>query len=136
MSRSFGVENKATKHAQIRPTVRDLEWAAGFIEGEGCFSRLGDSEVVSVSQIEKEPVEKLLQLFGGSLNQRRDEWATHKRKHPIWVWRACGSRARGVMMTLYPLLAKRRQSQIKRAMNVKQPIDTGGSRLTTAAAAA
>jgi hypothetical protein len=51
----------------------DIAWAAGFIDGEGCFSiyrrRRRDRPTylvgVSVSQVKREPLDRLQSLFGG-----------------------------------------------------------------------
>lgn len=91
------------------PTVRDLEWAAGFIEGEGSFF----TSRIEVGQVHKPPVERLQQLFGGSLVARK---ASNPKHSDFWCWRACGARGRGVMMTLYTLLSPKRQSQIRKVM--------------------
>ena len=92
--------------------MRDLGWAAGFLEGEGSFNRRG-CERVSAVQVNKEPVDRLLALFGGATVQ-------YERKHPVWKptwqWYISGSRARGVMMTLFPLLSHKRQDQIRHAI--------------------
>ena|ERR1051325_7267258 len=107
-----GLERKATRRAIVPCSIRDLEWSAGFIEGEGSFTK-GNSgtEIVRVAQVDREPVAKLLSLFGGALKQY------HRGKvNPQWIWSVCGARARGVALTLFPLLSLRRQGQIRRAI--------------------
>lgn len=49
--------------------VRDLHWAAGFLEGEGCFHFSKARHLhVSVAQVNKEPLDRLRNIFrGGSL---------------------------------------------------------------------
>lgn len=104
---------KATKS----PTSRDLEWAAGFLEGEGSFlynhnrktlsngrkKDTGTQEVSATQVHTSEPLNKLQALFGGTV--RGEDW------------RVTGPRARGVMMTLYPLVSSRRKEQIRRALS-------------------
>lgn len=103
----------SAQKASVHPTIRDLEWAAGFIEGEGCFStncgRQG-SEQVDVAQVQQEPLERLQRLFGGRISVMRQ--ATKTRAAPLWHWRISGPRARGVSYTLYTLLSTRRKHQI------------------------
>ena len=113
-----GTERPNTKRATLKPTIKDLYWAAGFVEGEGSFS--SDSRV-SVVQVNPEPVERLLALFGGALKQyQKRQGAIHKTPpSPVWTWYASGGRARGIMMTLYPLLSKKRQNQICSALLLK-----------------
>lgn len=103
--------------ACISPTSRDLEWAAGFMEGEGCFTcvRPGGNARANAAQVNKEPVQRLQNMFGGSLTL----YAPRNSKHSeIWRWQVCGARARGVMMTLYSLLSVRRKQQIRRALGL------------------
>jgi len=99
------------------PTLRDLEWAAGFLEGEGSFShQLGHSEAIYCRQVNPEPIHKLQDLFGGVIAQRLpgDRFG----KQVQLEWHITGARARGVMMTLYPLLSKRRKEQVKKALAI------------------
>jgi hypothetical protein len=108
-----GVENQSTAKSTVSPTLRDIAWAAGFLEGEGSFVRRGVSTVVSAGQVNKEPVQRMLELFGGSLN-------SYDREPPnaptFWTWLAAGARGRGVAMTVYPFLSARRQRQVRDAL--------------------
>lgn len=107
-----GIENKTTKHAIRRPTMRNLAWAAGFLEGEGSFHQAarGRSTIASAAQVNGEPVQQLMALFGGSAKQYP------LRDGLIWKWSAHGARARGIAMTLFPLMSARRQEQIRHAL--------------------
>jgi hypothetical protein len=91
-------------------STRDLEWAAGFIDGEGCFyvcKRTGVMRV-TVAQNDRWPLDKLTTLFGGAITPAK----TPKGK-PSWQWHLVGSRGAGLIMTLYPLMSPRRQEKIK-----------------------
>lgn len=107
MSGHFGFQKHSTPRATVTPTVRDLEWAAGFLEGEGSFSPSARSHRVAASQNTREPLERLQRLFGGSI-------CANTTTNNVLVWQTYGSRARGVAFTLYPLLSMRRQAQINR----------------------
>ena len=110
-----GVENKTTAHATRVVTVRDLEWAAGFMEGEGCFhkgSGVAGNIIVSAVQVNKEPIQRIADLFGGTLKQY-----TYRKTRLLWKWSAHGGRARGIALTLYSLLSERRQGQIRNAIS-------------------
>lgn len=111
----LGHEGKNTKKASVRVTTRALEWAAGFLEGEGCFAGANRCVRVSAVQVNKEPLNKLLALFGGALSLRQPKPTRHYINKPIWSWYISGSRARGVALTLYLLLSEKRQGQIRRA---------------------
>jgi len=101
------------------PSLRDLEWAAGFLEGEGHFR----SSRVEAKQISTtEPLERLLAIFGGhvetfSMEYRRQQGG---KANDGSIWGVGGARARGVMMTLFPLLSTRRKAQIRGALTWQQ----------------
>lgn len=105
------LHSKTSVAATRSPTINDLYWAAGFMEGEGSFIRARNSQYVCAPQRDGEPAKKMLALFGGTLRHR----ATDKRWPDkfYWDWRAYGARARGIMLTLYPLMSARRQAQIR-----------------------
>lgn len=104
----LGKEWATTLAAKQLPTTADLNWAAGFLEGEASFSK----GRIHVSQVNPQPLIKLLRLFGGTRTSPRQRAAGK----PIGDWRASGSRARGVMMTLYHLMSAVRQAQIRNAL--------------------
>ena len=109
---------KTTPKAAISPTARDLEWAAGFLEGEGSFTmgkpgqRIGQR--VMAVQVNPEPLLRLQRLFGGGFSPIRRQ---RSEQQEAFAWRVCGARARGVMMTLYLLLSQRRREQIRVALS-------------------
>ena len=110
-----GKERIGTGKATVSPTTRDLEWAAGFLEGEGCFSKSHASAI----QVNPEPIGRLMKLFGGSvlIRWRGKDTRGYKRQEAR-VWSTSGARARGVMMTLYSLLTEKRKGQIREALGV------------------
>lgn len=122
MGRPMGASGSSPHEATVTPTTRDLYWAAGFLEGEGYFGHTGGSEVVRAPQVNPEPVERLLKLFGGrvTLNKRKTPAGNDTQ---YWVWQVSGARARGVMMTLYSLLSNKRQAQIETASPRRQTVN-------------
>jgi hypothetical protein len=114
MSGHLGTIKKATPTATRRPTLRDLEWAAGFLEGEGSIDRNGNPphgvECIKGTQIQRAPLERLSGCFGGRIYARLTPG-----KRRIYVWQATGARARGIMLTLFVLMSPRRKAQIRRA---------------------
>lgn len=67
----------------------DVAWAAGFFEGEGCLSIIfnnlgGFGGYVSAWQNAREPLDKLVELFGGKVYPRRQGrsyvWELHCKK--------------------------------------------------------
>lgn len=99
--------------AKETPSLADLHWIAGFTEGEGSFGFYGGTECVQVSQVDTEPLAKLKRLLGGSVNMKDEPRGNRQQS---FSWMATGARARGVMLTLYPLLSLRRQEQIAKAL--------------------
>lgn len=105
---TLGWEKKGTPKATISPTLRQIEWAAGFLEGEGTFEKCR----VRASQKQKEPLTRLKKYFGGTITINAYDYL-----EPIYRWNISGSRARGVMLTLYRLMSPRRQKQIRKGLN-------------------
>jgi hypothetical protein len=98
------------------PTSLDIAWAAGFIEGEGGFAKNG---VMSVVQMNPDPLIKLLIIFGGRVYARKQ---SAKRligtdSTNIWCWEISGPRGRGVAMTIYKFMSDKRKEQIKRCLS-------------------
>jgi hypothetical protein len=100
---------ETTPKATLTPRTVDLYWAAGFLEGEGCFRAADRTEEAYASQVDPEPLYRLQLLFGGRIQLRTN-------RRPIYEWQVHGARARGVMMTLYSLLSARRRGQIRQAL--------------------
>lgn len=100
-------------------TIRliDLYWAAGFLEGEGCFSPGGtnrDQPHINASQVHKEPLEKLQRILGyGNITWRKPR----KNTNGCWIWTITGRKAAAVQMTLYSMLSSRRQAKIKEILD-------------------
>ena len=97
------------------PTNEDMAWTAGFVEGEGYFEKakncsVGFGQKVAVDQVQKEPLEKLQALFGGSLTVR------NRTTGDIWVWSLSGPPARQFLTTILPRMSTRRKQQITKVL--------------------
>lgn len=93
--------------------VKDIAWAAGFLEGEACFSFNGTPGVYA-NQVSREPLDRLRELFGGTIawcKAQREGWSAQ------WNWFITGKRAAGLMMTVYALMSSRRQARITEHLN-------------------
>lgn len=113
----IGYQKKNTPIATQSPTLRDLEWAAGFCEGEACFGWNGSTERVALAQADNlDVLEKMQKLFGGTLTNKLIPNKNLPNARPQKVWSVTGSRARGFMMTIYYLMGNRRKEQIKKAL--------------------
>ena len=102
--------------------IRELYWAAGFLEGEGWFGYkiqhtksnyfVGTYKINAV-QVQREPLERLQRLLGGKIWLIRRQNPKH---NDIWSWEQWGVNALGAMYTLYTLMSPKRQDQIKQAI--------------------
>lgn len=90
-------------------SIKDIYWIAGFLEGEGSFGAGYRPCVVTATQVEKEPIERLHSLLGGVID-------TYSRKavtgNIYYRWRLQSIRAISLMMTLYSLMSPKRKRQI------------------------
>ncbi len=91
-----------------------LAWAAGFMEGEGSFVTQSNSPKVSAAQVQREPLDRLRAMFGGTITSRYTNGFSDKQ---IWVWSIKARRSAEVMMTLYVLMSPRRQDQIANSLS-------------------
>lgn len=90
----------------------DAAWAAGFYEGEGCASINRPRGVphlrITITQVNREPLERLLALFGGCITRKSKE-------QECWLWQASGRRAELFAETIWRWLSDRRRAQIEKA---------------------
>ena len=103
--------------ACIKPTIQDIAFIAGFLEGDGYFGQHRTTVTVSVIQKQKWPLEYLQQFLGGTLGLETKQHGLSKGKS-YHMWRVTGARARGLMMTVYKFMSPERQSKIRRALYV------------------
>lgn len=112
-------ERKETPHAAHKVTTTDLYWAAGFLDGEGSFSFKrtvnGGGQTVMASQRAKELPLRLQKMFGGGIHKHTSRLGK-KVYGNAYLWYVSGARARGVMLTLYALLSKKRQKAIRKSL--------------------
>lgn len=91
--------------------MRDLYWAAGFIEGEGCFHLVAGTQAgIMVSQKTIGPLERLQKIFHCGTIYRQPKGQLQ--------WRVYSRRAIAIMMTLYSLMSKRRQQKIEEILTI------------------
>lgn len=81
-----------------------VAWAAGFLDGEGCFtiSRTSNPRQltprVTAAQIVRTPLDRLVDLFNGSVSTRPPPKGNRRQE---WRWELCGATA---MTHALPLL--------------------------------
>lgn len=93
-ARTDSREWSTTAKAEVEPTLEDIAWAAGYLEGEGTFNW----QKVVVYQVNREPQDRMLRLFGGSIRPS----SRVAGKQPGFIWQACGARGRALMRVVYP----------------------------------
>ena len=103
---------EATEH----PTTRDIAWAAGVFEGEGCVSFERGSARAHVAQKDEWLLERLRALFGGTIGKRIHVVTPLGKPTERSDWKISGARARGFLMTIYVFLSPRRQAAIREAL--------------------
>lgn len=94
-------------------TAECAAWAAGYLEGEGSFRHDGKSIQVRCDSTDREPIMRLIALFGGGLSDGVTITSTGK---PVYRWGANGDKARRAMAAIYHLMSPRRQAAIDRAL--------------------
>lgn len=94
-------------------TPRELEWTAGFLEGEGTFRfNAPRNPLVTASQVQREPLDRLQAAFGGQIYLVHNRQMRAKGWTPCHRWILTGSAAAGLGLTLYQLMSPRRREQI------------------------
>jgi len=93
--------------------LNELYWIAGFLEGEGSFTRCGGTIAVNASQVQREPLDRLQKLLSGSINRyMRDEI----KGFFYYRWQIYGIKAEELMKILFPIMSPKRQNQISLAL--------------------
>ncbi len=96
----------------------DLAWAAGFIDGEGSITitprqkkqALCFGLALTVGNTVKEPLDRLVSLFGGHLYSQPPHGLGRRE---MWIWRVTGRDAQPVLKALHGHLSvKQRQATI------------------------
>jgi len=94
--------------------VKDLYWAAGFLEGEGCFHS-GGRISIRAAQVQPDPLYRLQTALGGNVTGPYQK--PNPKHQAFYDWNLNGCHAVAVMMTLYAILSPKRQESICRAID-------------------
>lgn len=95
-----------------RLSVREIAWVAGLLEGEGCFQNHPTQVTprVVLSMSDRDTVEKYATIVGATAKILIRDFTAKK---TAFVCTISGRLAVGWMMTIFPLMSKRRQGKIK-----------------------
>ncbi len=117
----MGVQQRRTPKATEHPTIKQIAWAAGFLEGEGSFSRArrkNTTETVQAVQVNYTPLGRMARWFGGKVRVSNRSILPNTKR--LYVWSVNGARARGIMLTIVSLMSPKRQKQIWRALDLSR----------------
>lgn len=106
-------------------TEQELYWLAGLLEGEGSFM-LGPPSApnkvsIALSMTDEDVVARVASIWGITYNNVRREYYERMGWRPAFFVHLRGKRAVELMQRLLPLMGKRRQEQIKRALASYNP---------------
>lgn len=104
----------------------DLAWAAGFLDGDGCYhvtkrtNRAGNkvhSLTISAAQSDPRPLEKLAHIAdAGNVNGPYVHTTDPLRKLPTYQWRLSGKRAMAFVDELWPYIGEPKREQVQRCL--------------------
>jgi hypothetical protein len=105
------------KRPRAQLSLRNIEWIAGLLEGEGCFS-LTPSRPGSASIVLGMTDHDVVQRFAGHLGckvrtTQPGNTALGKKRKPVYLTTVASTKAVGLMMTIYPLMGFRRKTRIR-----------------------
>lgn len=108
-----------------------LNWLAGFLEGEGSFAKCGRTISIQATQVNPEPILKIYLMCGGNIYTFSKPEIKSSSKGIYQRWDLYGPSALVLMKALYPLMSKKRQYQIDGALTfyktLPHPGKKGGS---------
>lgn len=81
--------------------IQELAWAAGFIDGEGCFSTDSTTLNLRAYNTYKPAILRLQEMFGGNVNTRSRPKESYKQ---MWIWSVGTLQAKPVIEAILPFL--------------------------------
>ncbi len=87
----------------------DIYWLAGLLEGEGFFGNGGHSPALIVQMTDEDVIRRARLVLGaGSVVEQRAQAG----RKPVWRLSLYGQPAIDWMVSLYPIMGRRRQGRI------------------------
>src|SRR5215475_6316601 len=96
------------------PTLLEIAWLAGLLEGEGSF--LINRGVIALQSTDKDIVWKMADILGVPRSRRFWQPGRKASYKKVYYCRVAGYRGMGWMMTLYPFMGERRQATIRKCL--------------------
>ena len=113
------------------PTVQEIAWLAGLVDGEGSFGKQSRraapyNPAITLTMTDVDVVERAARIMGdvAHVMPRDLQWpASYKTP---WTVRLTGRRAAAWLMTLYPLMCARRQERFREILIrwIRRPVTT------------
>jgi hypothetical protein len=102
----------------VRAKSTDIAWAAGLIEGEGCFTVHSKKHpYLLLDMCDKDVIERLHSIF--PYGNVRGPYLSKKPNHkPRWRFDAFGPKCRRIILDIYPYMCKRRKERINELMEL------------------
>lgn len=109
--------------------MRDIAWAAGLVEGEGCIlasdyrrpgGRKSEKQIrLAVEMTDRDVLERLRSILGrrARLRERRPP-SVNPRHRRRWILTLNGPDLIGWLQTLYPFLGERRRAAARKAISL------------------
>jgi hypothetical protein len=108
-------------------------WAAGFLDGEGCFALTRSSNkrcdettrnaVVNAVQIRKAPLDRLARAFGGEVRIMR----VNNKDQTIWQWTVTGKKVIPIIEAVLPYLCGK-QDEARAVLEYARTVGERGSK--------
>lgn len=93
----------------------EIAWAAGILEGEGCFSNLkGIAIRIQVGSVDKDIIDRLISIFKVGFISERE--LISKKKFYIWIV-SKNKDVKEVLHTILPFMGIRRTKKIEELLN-------------------
>lgn len=99
-------------------SVKEISWLAGLLEGEGCFAYNKKIPLFILGSIDLDIIEKTRDLINPKISITIDS----NRKNIYYHFNVYGNLAIQWMMTIYPLMGRRRKTKIKEVINIWKSI--------------
>ncbi len=90
----------------------ELAWAAGLIEGEGCFTKHTNAPYILVDMTDKDIIQRLYGIFPFGIMRGPYSNKTKPQHKPRWRFDAFGPKAKIIMEAIRPYMGERRGAKI------------------------
>ncbi len=95
-------------------SVKDLAWLGGLVEGEGCFYRQNMGKYhypsITISMTDHDVMDKVATMWG--VNLQGPYQSKRPNSKPMYKALVFNNNAVAWMLTLFPLLGKRRRAKV------------------------